>query len=63
MKGTFTRLKKYNKPTQVIPATKCTQRISMAESAADPGGLTLGAKNASRVGRVIFPPMITSAHS
>src|SRR5882757_109206 len=24
--GTFTRLKKYNKPTQAMPATKCTQR-------------------------------------
>src|SRR5713101_2087472 len=30
IKGTFTRLKKYNNPIQVTPAMKCTQRNSIS---------------------------------
>src|SRR6202158_24264 len=29
MKGTLTRLKKYNRPSQVMPPTKCNQRNSI----------------------------------
>src|SRR5258708_38185057 len=29
MKGTFTRLKKYSRPSQVMPPTKCSQRNSI----------------------------------
>src|SRR5438067_2970890 len=33
MKGTFTRLKKYSSPTQVIPATKWIQRSTISKMA------------------------------
>src|ERR1035437_177097 len=46
-KGTFTRVKKYNSPTQAMPATKWIQRSTIRAVAAPPGNWISGERSSA----------------
>src|SRR3989442_10727243 len=61
MAGAFTRLKKYSRPTQMMPATKCNQRSTICSGSPPPtGNCTLSFQRTSQTAKapavIIVPP-------
>ena len=54
--GMFTSVKKYNRPTQAIPATKCIQRSTIKMATSPPGKSICGAVHNPISGTNIWPP-------
>src|SRR5208283_1222197 len=54
--GMFTRVKKYNSPTQVMPAMRCIQRRTIRTATSPPGKSICGAANNPISGTCIWSP-------
>src|ERR1017187_529706 len=61
-KGTFTRLKKYNSPTQVMPATKWIKRRTIRVVCAPPGNWSLGERSSATSERVILVTYVRAGY-